>query len=150
MTSTPRVRISSRLDSESRSAARTLIFWGLLSRALARTPVQVFERVTTIGDLQEKLAIFGARQPRRERSLSSLRETRPKFAALYRGVQRPTCADGERFGVEGAFTAVGKSELQLAALFTQAEHEEGHVLDPKVGPVVAVVQNEAAVVGVEG
>src|SRR5450755_1107262 len=99
-------------------------------------------------DLQEKLAIFGSRQPRRERGLGALCEASPKFAVFYRGVQGSARADRERFGVERAFTAVGKAEQQLTAVLAQPEHEVGYVLDPEIGPVVAVVQDESAVIRV--
>src|SRR6478735_435548 len=144
MTSTPKLRISSRLDSESRSAARTLIFGGLLSRALP----EISERVAGTSDFQQKFVVFALDQPRAQRSLRGLREAGLKFVVFDRGVQRALGTVGQAARVERALAAIREQKLEPPCLLAHAQHEKGHVFDAEVAPIIAIVQNEAAVVGV--
>ena len=169
MTSTPEVRISSRLVSVSRSATRTAHLWGLLSRALAEGVWTKARAFTIVRDpaVPRKALRFRrkprstrrrarrrdrpARAPSRgERDLRGLRETRPKFAVFDRGVQRaPPAGSGwpGRAGSRCRPRARARAALAGASR-AHGEHEKRHVLDPEVAPIVAVVQDEAAVVRV--
>src|SRR5690606_2200685 len=88
-------------------------------------------------------------QQRLERELRLRGEARRIRAALHAKVERVLAAQPQRAPVERLFAAVRqRDDGRLITAQGHRLHEVGHVLHLEVRPVVAVVQDVAAVVGV--